>query len=28
VMPWKDFARMEDAELGAVYAYLKSLPPQ
>jgi mono/diheme cytochrome c family protein len=28
VMPWKDFARLDDVELGAVYAYLKSLPAQ
>ncbi len=28
VIPWKDFARLDDVELGAVYAYLKSLPPQ
>ncbi len=26
VMPWKDFARLDDVELGAVYTYLKSLP--
>lgn len=26
VMPWKEFAQMDDVELGAVYAYLKSLP--
>lgn len=28
VMPWKDFGRLDDVELGAVYAYLKSLPPK
>ena len=27
-MPWKDFARLDDVELGAVHAYLKSLPSQ
>lgn len=27
VMPWKDFGRMDDQEFGALYAYLKSLPP-
>ncbi len=27
IMPWKFFARMDDDELGAVYAYLKSLSP-
>lgn len=26
VMPWKDVSRLDDTELGAVYAYLKSLP--
>lgn len=26
VMPWKYVARMDDVELGALYAYLKSLP--
>ncbi|HEX7587511.1 MAG TPA: c-type cytochrome [Anaerolineae bacterium] len=28
VMPWKDFARLDDVELGALHAYLKSLPSQ
>lgn len=26
-MPWRDFGRMDDQEFGALYAYLKSLPP-
>ncbi len=26
MMPWKDFARLDNVEIGAVYAYLKSLP--
>jgi hypothetical protein len=26
VMPWKAFRNMDDDELGALYAYLKSLP--
>ncbi|MBI5876201.1 MAG: cytochrome c [Chloroflexi bacterium] len=27
IMPWRLFSRLDDDELGAVYAYLKSLPP-
>ncbi len=27
-MPWRDIGRLDDIELGAVYAYLKSLPPK
>jgi mono/diheme cytochrome c family protein len=27
IMPWKFIGRLDDEELGAVYAYLKSLPP-
>lgn len=27
VMPWKEIARLDDVELDALYAYLKSLPP-
>ncbi len=27
VMPWKYVGRLDDVELGALYAYLKSLPP-
>lgn len=27
-MPWREFARLDDTEIGAVYAYLKSLPPK
>ncbi|HEX7113661.1 MAG TPA: c-type cytochrome [Steroidobacter sp.] len=26
-MPWTEYARMTDADLGAIYLYLKSLPP-
>jgi hypothetical protein len=26
-MPWTAFGRMTDADLGAIYRYLKSLPP-
>jgi cytochrome c553 len=27
-MPWRDVGRLDDVELGALYAYLKSLPSQ
>lgn len=26
-MPWKDIGKLDDVELGAIYTYLKSLPP-
>jgi mono/diheme cytochrome c family protein len=26
-MPWQNYARMTDEDLGAIFAYLKSLPP-
>lgn len=26
-MPWQDFAKMTDEDLGAVFAYLRTLPP-
>jgi hypothetical protein len=28
VMPWEAFARMTSEDLGAIYEYLHSLPPQ